>query len=130
MANHTGNGGVVKIGSGVVAELSEWSLDETGETVDTSVMGVAARSHKPTLTSATGSINCYWDETDTAGQGAMTPNASVTINLYPEGAASSATYKTMTATITGVGLAGSNEGMVTQNFTFQVNGAVTEATVA
>ena len=129
MASSTGNFGVVKVGTNEVAEVNTWSLDETGETVDNSTMGTTAKTHLPLMTSATGSMECFWDPSDTAGQGAMSILSSITLSLYPKDAAVGSVYKTMTATITSIGLSSSKDGMNTANFSFEVNGAITEATV-
>lgn len=130
MANHKGSEGVVKVGSNTVAEVRDWSLTQSADTVEDTSMGDSARSYKPSLTSASGSISCYWDEADTTGQGAMTAGSEVTLNLYPEGADSTDKYYTMSAIITEESASASFDGMVEASFSFAVNGAVTLSTVA
>jgi hypothetical protein len=129
MANHTGSEGVVKVGANTVAEVRDWNLSETADTIEDTSMGDSARTRKPGLTSASGSITAYWDETDTTGQGAMTVGAEVTLNLYPEGATSGDTYATLSAIITEAGVSASFDGMVEATFAFESNGAVTWDTV-
>ena len=130
MANHTGSEGVVKVGANSCAEVRDWSLSETADTIEDTSMGDSARTRKPGLTSASGSITAFWDETDTTGQGAMTVGAEVTLNLYPEGATSGDTYATLSAIITEAGVSASFDGMVEATFSFEANGAVTWGTVA
>jgi len=130
MANHTGSEGVVKVGANTVAEVRDWSLSETADTIEDTAMGDSARTRKPGLTSASGSISAFWDEADTTGQGAMTVGAEVTLNLYPEGATSGDTYATLSAIITEAGVSASFDGMVEATFAFEANGAVTWDTVA
>jgi hypothetical protein len=130
MANHTGSEGVVKVGANTVAEVRDWSLSETADTIEDTSMGDSARTRKAGLTSASGSITAFWDETDTTGQGAMTVGAEVTLNLYPEGATSGDTYATLSAIITEAGVSASFDGMVEATFSFEANGAVTWGTVA
>ena len=130
MANHKGSEGVVKVGSNTVAEVKDWSLSQTAETVDDTVMGDSARTVKPSLTAASGSISAFWDETDTTGQGALTAGSEVTLNLYPEGDTSGDTYFTLSAVITEQGSSASFDGMVEATFSFTANGAVTTTTVA
>jgi hypothetical protein len=130
MANHTGSEGVVKVGANTVAEVRDWSLSETADTIEDTAMGDSARTRKPGLTSASGSITAFWDEADTTGQGAMTVGAEVTLNLYPEGATSGDTYATLSAIITEAGVSASFDGMVEATFSFEANGAVTWGTVA
>ena len=130
MANHKGSEGYVKVGSNTVAEVRDWSLTISADTVEDTTMGDSARTYKPSLTSGSGSVTCYWDETDTTGQGAMTAGSEVTMNLYPEGSTTGDTYYTMSAIITEEGVSASFDGMVEATFSFQANGAVTSSTVA
>ena len=93
MATHTGKDGVVKVGANDVAEVRSFSLNETADTVEDTTMGDAARTHIVTLTSFDGSLDVYWDETDTNGQIALGVGSSVTLALFPEGDASGATRR-------------------------------------
>jgi hypothetical protein len=129
MANHTGSEGVVKVGANTVAEVRDWSLSETADTIEDTSMGDSARTRKTGLTSASGSISAFWDESDTTGQGAMTVGSEVTLNLYPEGATSGDTYASLSAIITEAGVSASFDGMVEATFSFESNGAVTWGTV-
>jgi len=129
MANHKGSEGLVKVGSATVAEVKDWSLDQTADTVEDTVMGDAARSRKSTLVSASGSVNAFWDETDTNGQVAMAIGTEVALKLYPEGAASGDTFYSVGAIITSISLNATFDGMVEASFNFESNGAVSVATV-
>ena len=130
MATHKGSEGVVKVGSNTVAEVRDWSITISADTVEDTTMGDSARTYKASLTSASGSISCFWDETDLTGQGAMTAGSEVTLNLYPEGAASSAIYYTVPAIITEEGASASFDGMVEATFSFAASDEVTKETVA
>ena len=92
-------------------------------------MGDDARTHKPTVSSWESSINSWWDETDATGQGALTINTSVTLNLYPEGSTNGDTFYFGTATVTGISRSAALDGMVEVSFTAQGNGVLTESTV-
>ena len=129
MATHAGKEGTVKIGANVIAEIRDWSVTETGETVDDTSMGDTTRTHKATVASWEASINCWWDETDASGQGAMTINTSLVLNLYPEGSSGGDTFYSGTATITGITRNAALDGMVEVSFTALGNGVLTEATV-
>lgn len=129
MATHIGRDGVVKVGANSIAELRSFSIDETGDTVEDTVMTDTARSYISTLTSFTGSADVYWDETDTSGQGALTVGASVTIGFYPEGETAGDTYYSGTCIVTGVSRSASFDGMVEASITFQGSGALTASTV-
>jgi len=129
MANHKGSEGVAKIGANTIAEIKDFSLSETAETIDDTTMGDSARTKQVGLTTASGSMTAFWDETDTSGQGAMTVGASVTLNLYPEGATTGDKYATLTALITEKGVSTTLDGMVETTVSFEANGAVTWGTV-
>ena len=129
MANHTGSEGVVKVGANTVAEVRSFSIEISGETIEDTSMGDTTRSFKGGLISWSGSIDCLHDETDTNGQMALDPGSGVVLNLYPEGAASSDTYFTGSALVTGRSVSASFDGMVEASYSFQGNGALTETTV-
>jgi predicted secreted protein len=129
MATHIGRDGIIKVGSNAVAELRSFSIEETGDTVEDTVMTDTARTYISTLTSFTGSADVFWDEKDTNGQGALSVGSSVTINFYPEGADSGDTYYSGTALVTGVTRSASFDGMVEASITLQGSGALTASTV-
>jgi hypothetical protein len=129
MATHTGSEGTVKVGANTIAEIRSFSIDETGDTLEDTTMGDTARTYKSSLTSFSGSVDVFYDETDTTGQGALTVGAEITINAYPEGDTAGDTYKTGSAIVTGVSLTSSFDGMVESSITFQGNGALTTTTV-
>ena len=129
MATTKGSEGLVKVGSATIAEVKSYSLEESADTIETTKMGDAARNYLPSLTTFSGSVDCFWDETDTAGQVALTPGASVTLVFYPEGATSGDTYYSGTALVTGKTITGSFDGMVEASITIQGTGVITTATV-
>ena len=129
MATHIGRDGIVKVGAATVAEVKSFSIEESADTVETTKMTDTARSHAITLTSFSGSLDCFWDETDTTGQGALTIGASVTLALYPEGETAGDTYYSGTALVTGVSRSASFDGMVEASISVQGTGALTADTV-
>jgi len=129
MATHTGSAGTVKVGSNAVAELKSWSLDQTQDTVETTKLGDTVKTYSVTQSSSNGTMSCHWDETDTNGQVACSIGATVTLNLYPEGATSGDTYYTGSAIITSVGVSQTHDGIVEREIGFQVSGALTITTV-
>jgi len=130
MANHKGSEGSVKVGSDAIAELKEWSFNETADVIEDTTMGDAARTFQPSLTGASGSCSAFWDETNTAGQGALTAGAAVTLNMYPEGSASTDVYFTGSVIITSIDRSASFDGYVEVSFGWTANGAITQAAVA
>lgn len=128
MATHKGSEGTVKVGSNAIAEIRSYSIEETADTIEDTTMGDSARTYVSSLTSFSGSIDVYWDETDTSGQGALTVGSSVTLNFYPEGADTGDTYYTGTALVTGVSRSASFDGMVEASISVQGTGALTATT--
>ena len=129
MAVHKGSEGTVKVGSNTVAEITGFSFDETADTIETTALSNTARSYVSDYVTFSGTVDCMWDETDTSGQGAMTVGSTVTLNLYPEGGASSATYYTGSAVITSISRANAMGSVVTASFSFQGANELTSATV-
>ncbi len=129
MATDAGSEGTVKVGSNAIAEIRSFSLEETADTLEDTTMGDTARTYKSSLTTFTGSVDVFWDETDTNGQGALTIGASVTLNVYPEGDASGDTYYSGSAIVTSVTRSSSFDGLVEASITVQGSGALTATTV-
>ena len=101
MAVHKGSEGAIKIGSNTIAEVKSYSLDESADTIETTSMGDAARTHVSSLTTFSGSVDAMWDETDTNGQVALAVGSTVTLLWYPEGSDSGDTYYSGSVIVTG-----------------------------
>lgn len=129
MATHTGSEGTIKSGANAIAEVRSYTITETGDTVEDTVMGDAARTYKASLKTWTASVEVYWDETDTTGQGSFDVGSTVTLNVYPEGAASGDMYYTGSAIVTEKSVTASFDGMVEASFSLQGTGALSETTV-
>lgn len=129
MATHKGSEGTVKVGSNAIAEIRSYNIDETADVLEDTSMGDTARTYKSSLTSFSGSIDVFWDETDTSGQGALDIGAEVTLNFYPEGDASGDTYYSGSAIVTGVTRGASFDGLIEASISVQGTGALTETTV-
>lgn len=130
MATHAGSEGKVFIGTSQVAEVKSWSLEVTSDTVDASIIGTQWRKNQATIKSWSGSFDAFWDETDTTGQGALAVGTTVTLNLYPEGNATGATFWTGDAIVTSIAYSGSFDGIVEATFSFTGSGALDEDTVS
>lgn len=130
MAVHKGSEGTVKVGANTIAEIRSYSLEESADTLETTSMGDTARTYLPSLTTFTGSVDVYWDETDTTGQGALSAiGTEVVLNIYPEGDTSGDNYYTGSAIVTGVTRTASFDGMVEASISVQGTGALTSTTV-
>ena len=129
MPVHKGSEGAIKIGSNQIAEVKSYSLDESADTIETTSMGDAARTHLSSLTSFSGSVDCMWDETDTNGQVALAVGSTVTLLWYPEGSGTGATFYSGSVIVTGKNITGSFDGLVEASIAVQGSGAITTATV-
>jgi len=129
MATHVGTSGVVKVGTNAVAEVTGFNIDETNDTVEDTSLTDTAKTYIALRKDATGTIECHWDETDSNGQEALDVGASVTLNLYPEGADSGDAYYTGTALVTGASVAVTMDGIISRTLNVQFTGGVTHTTV-
>lgn len=130
MATFHGKNGAIDVGTDALGELISWSVTETVDTVDDTVMGDSAKTHLVGLPGWSGNATCNWDDTDTNGQEALTIGASVTLHFMAEGDTSTNDDMTGTATVTSVGVTSSVEGKVERSFEFVGNGALTHGAVA
>jgi hypothetical protein len=129
MATHKGSEGTVKSGANAIAEIRSYTITETADVLEDTTMGDASRTYLASLKTFTGSIECFWDETDTNGQLTLDVGSTVTINIYPEGSTSGDTYYTGSVIITEKSITASFDGMVEASFSFQGTGALSETTV-
>ena len=129
MATHKGSEGTVKSGANAIAEIRSYTITETADTLEDTTMGDSSRTYLASLKTFTGSIECFWDETDSTGQLTLTPGSTVTINIYPEGSTSGDTYYTGSVIVTEKSITASYDGMVEASFSFQGTGALSETTV-
>jgi predicted secreted protein len=141
MAVHTGNNGVVKVADAdgtltSLAAVRSFTLDITSDTIETTTMGVDARTYVKGLSSFTGSADIYWDESeyptsDASGQLAgLNPtleavgHSPYAIELYLD----STSYKfSGNIIITGFSVNSSMDGMVEASISFQGSGGATYA---
>lgn len=130
MANLLGNDGDVTIGANIVAEINDWSLNEGVAIADDTVLGDTTDTHKPGTTNWSGTVNGYYDDTDTTGQEAMTVGASVDLHLRPEGAGTGNIDLNGAATITSIDRSLARNSIVAVSFAFQGNGALTRTVLA
>ncbi len=128
MATFSGSAGVVKAGGAVIGEIRSFTVDQTGDTVEDTAMGDAARSYKATLNTFTASVDALFDDTD-AAQTSMTIGASLAFLFQPEGSGSGAYQLSGTGLVTGISQTQSFDGLVERSFTVQGTGALTIGTV-
>lgn len=132
MATNKGSSGVVKIAASggsvaVVGEVRSYSIDTTADTVEDTVMGDTARTYLPSLTSATLSVECYWDDGD-AQQLVLDEGTDIDWEIHPTGTGAGEKYYSGGGVVTAKTITASFDGMVEASFSVQVSGAVAEAT--
>lgn len=132
MATTKGSSGVVKLavsGGSVAAmgEIRSFTLDETADTIEDSVMGDTSRTYVSSLKTATLSMDVYWDDAD-AVQLVMDAAADLIFELSPTGTGTGEKYYSGGGIVTSKSLTASFDGMVEGSFALQVSGAVTEST--
>lgn len=130
MATHAGSEGKVFVAAAQIAEVKSWSMEVTSDTVDASIIGTQWRKNQATIKSWSGSLDAFWDESDTTGQGALSVGSTVTLNLYPEGNSTGATYWSGQAIVTSISYSGSFDGIVEATFSFTGTGALATQTVS
>ena len=132
MATNKGSSGVVKIAASggsaaVVGEVRSYSIDTTADTVEDTVMGDTARTYLPSLTSATLSVECYWDDGD-AQQLVLDEGIDIDWEIHPTGTGAGEKYYSGGGVVTAKTITASFDGMVEASFSVQVSGAVAEST--
>ena len=128
MAVFTGKAGVVQTGSNAIAEVRSYSITQTGDTTESTSMGDSAKTFEPTLTEFNGSVDVFFDDTDTNGQVSLTIGSTFTLNLAPEGTGSGAFKLSGSAIVTDVTRTAAHDGLVEMTIAFQGTGALTIGT--
>tara|TARA_Y100000114_G_scaffold105565_1_gene98820 strand:- start:597 stop:986 length:390 start_codon:yes stop_codon:yes gene_type:complete len=128
MATFTGKAGVVQTGSNALAEVRSYSITQTGDTTESTSMGDSAKTFEATLTEFSGSIDLFFDDTDTNGQVSLTIGSSFTLNLAPEGTGSGAYKLSGSAIVTDITRSAAHDGLVEMTVAFQGTGALTIGT--
>jgi hypothetical protein len=129
MAAHSGKSGAVYVGAVAVAEIKDWSLEESGGVVTSTTMSDEWVKNVATQKSWTSSFNAFWDLSASNGQNDLGVGSSITLNLYPDGNTSTNTYWSGNCIITSVSKSASFDGLIEASFSVTGNGALTEGTV-
>ena len=128
MAVFTGKAGVVQTGSNALAEVRSYSITQSGETTESTAMGDSAKTFESTLTEFSGSVDVFFDDTDSSGQVSLTIGSSFTLNLAPEGTGSGAYKLSGSAIVTDITRTAAHDGLVEMSIAFQGTGALTIGT--
>ena len=132
MASITGHAGSIDVNGQNVAEVRNYSIEMTSDTIENTVMAGAnsGRTYTKGLSSFSGSADVYWDAThfsDTSNPdldglvNGDVGDAAVAIKVYPDNAVSG-TYWGGNIHITGYSITGSFDGMIEASVSFQGTG--------
>lgn len=132
MATTKGSSGVIKLAvtGGTVAAMGEvrsYTITQSADTLEDTVMGDSNRTYLASLKSGTLSAEVYWDDADVV-QLVMDAAADIDFEVYPTGTGSGEKYYTGGGIVTSNEITASFDGMVEGSFEVQISGAVTEAT--
>ena len=127
MAVHHGKEGQVAIGGTAVGELTSFTLETTGDVVESTKMEDGAKSFIAGRTSFSGTLEMHFDETD-SGQTQLVSGASLTFKLLPEGSSSGDRKFEGASVITGMSVSQPLDGVIARSVTFQGTGALTIGT--
>ena len=128
MAVHHGKEGQVAIGGTAVGELTSFTLETTGDVVESTKMEDAAKSFIAGRTSFSGSLDMNYDETDSPQQ-TLTVGSSIDFILLPEGNSSGDESFTGSGFITSMGVTNAMDAVITRTVNFQGTGTLTRGTV-
>lgn len=125
MSTTHGRSGAVYIGANQVAEVNEFTLELAAEYAEDSQMSDQDKTfHADPIRSGSGSLSCWWDDSDTTGQEALDAGNSVTLLLRPEGVGVGLAQFSFTARITSESVTVRKGEINSRSFAFQVSGAV------
>ena len=136
----SGNDGQVVVGSTTVAAVRSFSVELSADTIETSVMGLDARTYIKGMSSWSGSADIYFDpsEFDTAeatfnpckdASGNIVGGAPVAVKFYVREAADSTDVAfTGNVIVTGYTVNSSMDGLVEASISFTGSGPVVYAT--
>ena len=128
MAVVHGKEGLVKAGGTAIGDLTGFTLETTGDVVESTALSDSDKSFTAGRTSFSGSLDMNFNRAN-APQATLLAGSSIAFILYPEGATSGDRTYTGSGIITGMSTANAMDGMVTRAVTFQGNGTLTVSTV-
>ena len=124
MAVHHGKEGEVVIGGSAVGELTSFTLETTGDVVESTKMEDAAKTFVAGRTSFSGTLEMHFDEADSV-QTQFTAGSTLTFKLLPEGGSTGDRKFEGSGIVTGMSVNQPMDGIVARSVTFQGTGALT-----
>tara|TARA_R100001510_G_C7578678_1_gene152470 strand:- start:76 stop:462 length:387 start_codon:yes stop_codon:yes gene_type:complete len=124
MSVHHGKEGEVVIGGSAVGELTSFTLETTGDVVESTKMADAAKTFVAGRTSFSGTLEMHFDEADSV-QTQFTAGSTLTFKLLPEGGSTGDRKFEGSGIVTGMSVNQPMDGIVARSVTFQGTGALT-----
>lgn len=142
MASLVGNNGAISVNGKAVAAVKSFTVDIKADTIETTTMGVDARTYVKGLSSFSGSADIYFDPADWDSSGEMTTwnptdgstlvgASGVTGKFYLDLDSSGTNADKVfqgTVIVTGYSIKSSFDGLVEATISFQGSDAVTYST--
>ena len=128
MAVVHGKKGLVKAGGTAIGDLTGFTLETTGDVVESTALSDSDKSFIAGRTSFSGSLDMNFKRAN-APQATLLAGSSIAFIVYPEGATSGDRTYSGSGIVTGMSTSNSMDGMVTRSVTFQGNGTLTVSTV-
>jgi predicted secreted protein len=122
-----GNAGVISVDGSAVAEVRNYSIEMTADTIETTTMGAAnsGRTYVKGLSTFSGTADVYWDadhfttaDLDGLVNGAVGAS-SVALIVYPEGTGANWAGNIV---VTGYSITASMDGLIEASVSFQGDG--------
>lgn len=139
MATMTGNNGSITVNNINVANVRNFSIELTSDTIETSTMGTDVRTYIKGMSQFSGSADVYFDPADyDTNETTFNPTAGlvgasgVAVKLYLENNYSASNDYAFTGNIivTGWTVNSTMDGLVEASMSFQGTGAATYSTTA
>ena len=127
MSVHHGKEGEVVIGGSAFGELTSFTLETTGDVVESTKMADAAKTFVAGRTSFSGTLEMHFDEADSV-QTQFTAGSTLTFKLLPEGGSTGDRKFEGSGIVTGMSVNQPMDGIVARSVTFQGTGALTIGT--
>lgn len=123
-----GKEGALSLGGTNIAMLTEWTLNETADTVECTAMGDASRKYKAGIKGFEGSAECIWANDDTTGYvGQFTVGTEYAGVFYVTDSATAVEDLKYTGQVivTGIEITATMDDVVRASVTFQGTGDLT-----
>lgn len=138
MSSIVGNAGVISVNAQNVAEIRNYSLEITSDTIETTTMAGSnsGRTYTKGLSSFSGSADVYFDAThfSTADLDGLVNgdvgDAAVELIVYPSGNSAGNQKWSGNIHVTGYSISASFDGMVEASISFQGTGQLSATVVA